>query len=63
MGSEGQTKKRMAEQSSAKPTDQPKFYAATEMAANASANVHTMPEISDEELLAMTIKFEKEHPQ
>jgi hypothetical protein len=46
-----------------KSIDQPKFVSATEIAAKARANVQMMPEISDEELLEMAIKFEKEHPQ
>ena len=43
--------------------DQPKFVSAAEIAAKARVNVRMMPEISDEELLEMAIKFEKEHPQ
>ena len=43
--------------------DQPKFVSAAEIAAAARANVHMAPEISDEELLEMALKFEKEHPQ
>ncbi|CAF4233219.1 unnamed protein product [Rotaria sordida] len=43
--------------------DQPKFVSAAEIAAAARANVHMAPEISDEELLEMALKFEKENPQ
>ncbi|CAF3812547.1 unnamed protein product [Adineta steineri] len=43
--------------------DQLKFVSAAEIAAKARINVQMMPEISDEELLEMTIKFEQEHPQ
>ena len=43
--------------------DQPKFVSAAMMASSARANVQTIPEISDEELLAMTIEFEKKYPQ
>lgn len=43
--------------------DTPKFVRAAEMAIHTRTNVQAMPEISDEELLEMAIKFEKEHPQ
>lgn len=46
-----------------KPINEPKFVSATELAAKTRPNVQMLPEISDEELLEMTIKFEKEHPQ
>jgi hypothetical protein len=42
---------------------QPKFVSAAEMAANARTSIQTMLEISDEELLQMTLKFEMEHPE
>ncbi|CAF4735612.1 unnamed protein product [Rotaria sp. Silwood1] len=69
---EGQVKKSMANHHSceerasnvtSKPVEQPKFVSAAEMAAKARTNIQMMPEISDEELLEMAIKFEKEHPQ
>ena len=43
--------------------DQPRFVSAAEIAVKAITMVQVMPEISDEELLEMAIKFEKEHPQ
>jgi len=46
-----------------KPIEQPKFVSAAEMAAKTRTNTQMMPEISDEDLLEMAIKFEKEHPQ
>ncbi|CAF3285271.1 unnamed protein product [Rotaria sp. Silwood2] len=69
---EGQVKKNMANHHSceerasnvtSKPVEQPKFVSAAEMAVKARTNIQMMPEISDEELLEMAIKFEKEHPQ
>lgn len=45
------------------PTNQPKFISVAEIVAKTRGNVQMMPEISDEELLEMAIKFEKEHPQ
>jgi hypothetical protein len=45
-----------------KPAIQPKFVGAAEMTANTRTSLQTMPEISDEELLEMTLKFEMEHP-
>jgi len=42
----------------------PKFVSAAEIAATTSrSNIQAMPEISDEELLEMAIKFEREHPE
>jgi hypothetical protein len=46
-----------------KSFDQPKFVSAAMMATSARTNVQMMPEISDDELLAMTIEFEKKNPQ
>ncbi|CAF1231860.1 unnamed protein product [Rotaria sordida] len=46
-----------------KSFDQPKFVCATMMASSARINVQIIPEISDEELLAHTIEFEKKNPQ
>ena len=46
-----------------KSNDQPKFVSAAEIAAKPRANIQMMAEISDEELLEMAIKFEKENPQ
>jgi hypothetical protein len=46
-----------------KSMGQTKFVSATEIAAKARANIQMMPEIPDEELLQMALKFEKEHPQ
>lgn len=46
-----------------KSINQLKFVSAAEIAATARASVQMMPEISDQELLEMAIKFEKEHPQ
>ncbi|CAF4315974.1 unnamed protein product [Adineta steineri] len=69
---EGQVKKIMTDHhgcggrfpnSTSTSVDQLKFVSAAEMAAKARTNVQMMPEISDEELLEMAIKFEKEHPQ
>ncbi|CAF1381990.1 unnamed protein product [Rotaria sordida] len=69
---EGQVKKSVSDHHSydervvnvtSKSIDQPKFVSAGEIAAKARANVQMMSELSDEELLEMAIKFEKEHPQ
>ena len=69
---EGQVKRSMAdhhlcEQQASNVTpesiDQPKFISAAEIAAKARTNIQMVPEISDEELLKMAIKFKKEHPQ
>ncbi|CAM4844286.1 unnamed protein product [Rotaria magnacalcarata] len=46
-----------------KSFDQPKFVSAAIMASSARTNVQMIPEISDEELLAMAIEFEKKYPQ
>jgi hypothetical protein len=42
---------------------QPKFVSAAGMVANSRTTVQMTPEISDEELLEMAIKFDMEHPQ
>lgn len=43
--------------------DQPKFMSATMMMnSSARANVQIMPELSDEELLAYAVEFEKNNP-
>ena len=45
-------------------TEYSKFVSAAEVVASSvRPGIQMMPEISDEELLAMAIKFEKEHPQ
>ncbi len=41
----------------------PKFISAAMMASSARTNVQMIPEISDDELLAMAIEFEKKNPQ
>ena len=46
-----------------KSLDQPKFVNAAEMAAHTYRNVQVMPEISNEELLEMAMKFDMKHPQ
>ncbi len=46
-----------------KPIFEPKFISAAELAANARKSVPIMPEISDQELLEMAIKFEMEHSE
>lgn len=46
-----------------KRVDQLKFVSAAEIAVQARTNVQVIPELSDQELLEMAIKFEKEHPQ
>ncbi|CAF4112001.1 unnamed protein product [Adineta steineri] len=70
--SEGQVKKIMTDHlgcvgrfpnSTSTSVEQLKFVSAAEMAAKARTNVQMMPEISDEELLEMALKFKKEHPQ
>ncbi|CAF3756687.1 unnamed protein product [Rotaria magnacalcarata] len=43
--------------------DPPKFVSAAVVAATSRSSVSRMPEISDEELLEMTIKFEMDHPE
>ena len=40
-----------------------KFINASTMVNTARNNVQTIPEITDEELLAMTLEFEKKNPQ
>ncbi len=42
---------------------QPKFVSASAVASTAGANVQITYEMSDEELLAMTLEFEKKNPQ
>ena len=42
---------------------EPLFVSAAEIAAKAHITVQSTTELSDEEFLAMAIKFEKEHPQ
>jgi hypothetical protein len=44
-------------------SDELKFINASTMVNTARNNVQTIPEITDEELLAMTLEFEKKHPQ
>lgn len=46
-----------------KAADLPKFVSASKMINSSCKNVNVIPEISDEELLEMAIKFEKENPQ
>ena len=46
-----------------KAIDAPRFVSASKMINNSCANANVIPEISDEELLEMTIKFEMENPQ
>lgn len=69
---EGQAKKMMVDHSSSeeriprvvpKSALQPKFVSAADVAANVRKNIQVMPEISDEELLEMALKFEMEHPE
>ena len=48
---------------SSKSVEGPMFVSATEMAAKTYVTVQIIPELSDEEPLAMVIQFEKEHPQ
>ena len=68
----GETKKFMVDHHSrltqassvvSKSFDQPKFVNATMMASGTRANVQIIPELSDEELLAYAIEFEKKNPQ
>ena len=42
---------------------QTKFITAAQVSATTNMNINVMPEISDEELLAMALMFEKEHGQ
>lgn len=44
-------------------SDQPKFISASMMANTIRNNMQAIPEITDEELLAMTLEFEKKNPQ
>ncbi|CAF1224531.1 unnamed protein product, partial [Rotaria magnacalcarata] len=46
-----------------KSFDQPKFVSAAIMASSVRTSVQMIPEISDEELLAMAIEFEKKYSQ
>jgi hypothetical protein len=46
-----------------KAMDKPKFISARTMISSAPTNSETIPEIPDEELLAMALEFEKKHPQ
>ncbi|CAF0869990.1 unnamed protein product [Adineta steineri] len=46
-----------------KSFDKPKFVSAADMIDNARANMQAILEISDEELLAMAVDFEKKYPQ
>jgi hypothetical protein len=46
-----------------KSFDQLKFVTASMMATSDRKNVQMMPEITDDELLAMAIEFEKKNPQ
>lgn len=46
-----------------KAVQTPKFVSATTMMNNPRQNADVIPEISDEELLEMAIKFELENPQ
>lgn len=39
------------------------FVSAAKMVSNVSTNVQMIPELSDNELLRMTIEFEKKYPQ
>lgn len=48
---------------SSKSVKEPMFVSAAEIAAKAHVTVQPINELSDEEFLAMAIKFEKEHPQ
>jgi len=69
---EGEAKKAMVDHHSCekrvpsivpKSAVQPKFVSAAMMTSSARTNVQIIPEISDEELLAYTIEFEKKNPQ
>lgn len=46
-----------------KSFNQPKFVSAAMMIGSARTNIQMVPEISDDELLAMAIEFEKKNPQ
>jgi hypothetical protein len=46
-----------------KAIDKPKFISARMMIGSTPKNAETIPEIPDEELLAMALEFEKKHPQ
>jgi hypothetical protein len=46
-----------------KAIDKPKFISARMMIGSTPKNAGTIPEIPDEELLAMALEFEKKHPQ
>jgi hypothetical protein len=46
-----------------KAIDEPKFISARMMIGSTPKNAETIPEIPDEELLAMALEFEKKHPQ
>lgn len=43
--------------------DQSKFISASVMVNAIRNNIQPIPELTDEELLAMTLDFEKKHPQ
>jgi hypothetical protein len=60
---EHQSHKKQASNIVPKSFDQPKFVSAAMMASSARTNVQIIPEISDEELLAYAIEFEKKNPQ
>ena len=69
---EGQTDKNITDRQlyetraahvSSKSVEGPMFVSATEMAAKTHVTVQVIPELSNEEFLAMAIQFEKEHPQ
>jgi hypothetical protein len=55
-----QSSKKQTSSITLKPSSQPKFISASELA---RANVQVMVDISDEDLLEMAIRFEKKHPQ
>ena len=46
-----------------KSFNQPQFVSAAMMIGSARTNIQMMPEISDDELLAMAIEFEKKNPE
>lgn len=46
-----------------RPFDRPRFVSATTVANCTRTVVEIMPEMTDEEILAHTIEFEKKHPQ
>ena len=65
---EGEKKKIMIDRSSSEEhvsniSGQSGFVSAGSIIANAPRNIQVMPELSDEELLQMTIEFEMKHPQ